>query len=121
MIGHMKRDDPIARRFLHYLLMRRGEVLVLVRDGKTGHVLTAPPNEHLWTVRAKIGLGRASKNEWTELLTVGQKYFDLVEKYRQWRLGFDDYYNVYIWDFVPGQKPFTMYTIVICVRLVARP
>lgn len=120
MIGHMKRDDPIMRRFLHYLLMRAGEVLVLVRDGKTGRVITAPDDEHLWTVRAKIGLGRASKNEWKELLSVGQKYFDLVEKYRQWRLGFDDYYDIYIWDFVPGQQPFNMYTSVISVRLAAR-
>lgn len=120
MIGHMKRGDPVTRRFLHYMSMRRGEVLLLVRDGKTGRVITAPDDQQLWTVRAKIGLGRASKNEWTELLTVGQKYFDLVEKYRQWRLGFDDYYDVYIWDFVPGQTPFHMYTVTINVRLSAR-
>ncbi|RMJ18641.1 hypothetical protein CDV36_001763 [Fusarium kuroshium] len=63
IVGHMKRNDPITRRFLQYLSMRTGELLVMVRDGKTGRVITAPPEEQLWTYRIKQGLGRASKNE----------------------------------------------------------
>uniref|UniRef100_A0A4E9ELV7 Uncharacterized protein n=1 Tax=Gibberella zeae TaxID=5518 RepID=A0A4E9ELV7_GIBZA len=49
LVGSMKRNDPVTRRFLQYLLIRAGEVLVMVRDGKTGRVITAPPKEHLWT------------------------------------------------------------------------
>ncbi|KAH6603838.1 mfs allantoate [Trichoderma cornu-damae] len=111
--GHMKRSDPITRRFLQYLTMRTGELLVLVRDGKTGRVITAPPEEHLWTYRRKHGIGRASKNEWNVVLEVGPEYFDMTDTLREWRFGFHDYYDVFIWDFVPDQSPMDMYNVVI--------
>lgn len=101
--GHMKRNDPVTHRFLQYLIMRTVEVLVLVRDGKTGRVITAPPEEHLWTYRRMSGIGRASRNEWFNLLEVGPQFFALTDKLREWRFGFEDYYDVYIWDFVPCQ------------------
>ncbi|KAL7793753.1 hypothetical protein V8C37DRAFT_76190 [Trichoderma ceciliae] len=78
--GHVKRSDPVARRFLQYLVMRTGELLVLVRDGKTSRVITALPEEHLWTYRRKQGIGRASKNEWHNVLEVGPDYFDLTSR-----------------------------------------
>ncbi|KAL7931850.1 hypothetical protein V8C35DRAFT_308732 [Trichoderma chlorosporum] len=113
IVGHMKRRDPVTRRFLQYLTMRTGELLLLVRDGKTGRVITAPPDEHLWTYRRKQGIGRASKNEWQNVLEVGIDYFDMTDKLREWRFGFDDYYDVFIWDFVPGETPLRMYNVVI--------
>lgn len=102
IVGHMKRNDPVTRLFLQYLLMRAGEVLVLVRDGKTGRVITAPPEEHLWTYRKKQGIGRASKNEFVNVLEVGPEYFDMLDSLRKWWFSFDDYYDIYIWDFAPG-------------------
>ncbi|KAF5565793.1 major facilitator superfamily transporter [Fusarium phyllophilum] len=57
LVGNMKRNDPVTRRFLQYLLMRRGELLV--------------------------------------------------------RFGFDDYYDVFIWDFVPGEPHMDLYNIVV--------
>ncbi|KAF7560550.1 hypothetical protein G7046_g3593 [Stylonectria norvegica] len=113
LAAHMKRNDPVTRRFLQYLVMRAGEVLVLVRDGKTGRVITAPPEEQLWTYRKKQGLGRASKSEWDNYLEVGPDYFALTDRLREWRLGFDDYYDVFMWDFVPDQPSINMYNIVI--------
>ncbi|KAM5360707.1 hypothetical protein ACJZ2D_013585 [Fusarium nematophilum] len=113
LVGHMKRNDPVTRRFLQYLVMRTGELLVLVRDGKTGRVITAPPEEQLWTYRKKRGLGRASKNEWVNVLEVGPMYFALTETLRKWRFGFQDYYDVFIWDFVPGQSSMITYNIVV--------
>jgi hypothetical protein len=115
LAGHMKRNDPVSRRFLQYLLMRTGEVLLLVRDGKTGRVITAPPDEHLWTFRKKQGVGRASKHEWCNVLEIGLEYFDRTEELREWRFGFSDYYDVFIWDFVPGRSPTTMYNVIITV------
>jgi hypothetical protein len=115
VVGHMKRNDPITRRFLQYLLMRTGELLILVRDGKTGRVITAPPKEHLWTYRKKQGLGRASKNEWVNILEMGPDFFQLVNKHRDWRLGFEDYYDIFIWDFVPGDDHMGLYNIIIQV------
>ncbi|RSL70419.1 hypothetical protein CEP53_001891 [Fusarium sp. AF-6] len=113
IVGHMKRNDPITRRFLQYLSMRTGELLVMVRDGKTGRVITAPPEEQLWTYRIKQGLGRASKNEWRNVLEVGPLYFDMTDMLREWRFGFDDYYDVFIWDFVPCQSSLDMYNVAI--------
>ncbi|KAF7546260.1 hypothetical protein G7Z17_g8560 [Cylindrodendrum hubeiense] len=110
---HMKRSDPVTRRFLQYLMIRTGELLVLVRDGKTGRVITAPPEEHLWTYRMKQGLGRASKSEWHNVLEVGPMFFDLTDTMREWRFGFDDYYDVFIWDFVPDQSHIPLYNLVI--------
>ncbi|KAL7944080.1 hypothetical protein V8C42DRAFT_96105 [Trichoderma barbatum] len=113
IVGHMKRRDPVTRRFLQYLSMRTGELLVLVRDGRTGRVITAPPEKHLWTHRRKQGIGRASKNEWQNILEVGPDYFDMTDSLREWRFGFDDYYDVFIWDLVPCESPLLLYNVVI--------
>lgn len=116
--GHMKRNHPVTRRFLQYLIMRTGELLVLVRDGKTGRVITAPPEEHLWTYRRKQGIGRASKNEWNNVLEIGPDYFDMTDSLREWRFSFHDYYDIFIWDFVPDQSPMDMYNVVITVSFM---
>lgn len=113
MCGHMKRNDPVTRRFIQYLVMHAGELLVLARDGKTGRVVTAPTEEHLWTYRKKQGLGRASKHEWENVLEVGPEYYDMTDSLRDWRFGFDDYYDVFIWDFVPGREHMQLYNLVI--------
>ncbi|WZH49461.1 Mfs allantoate protein [Fusarium acuminatum] len=113
LVGNMKRNDPVTRRFIQYLLMRTGELLVMVRDGKTGRVITAPDNDQLWTYRKKQGLGRASKNEWDTELYMGPEFMKLTDILREWRFGFSDYYDVYIWDFVPGQSFNDMYNIII--------
>ncbi|KAK4063857.1 hypothetical protein Trihar35433_8565 [Trichoderma harzianum] len=113
IVGHMKRRDPVTRRFLQYLTMRTGELLVLVRDGKTGRVITAPPEKHRWTYRRKQGIGRASKNEWQNVLEVGPDYFDMTDVLREWRFGFDDYYDVFIWNLVPNESPLLLYNVII--------
>ncbi|UZP45173.1 hypothetical protein NXS19_012985 [Fusarium pseudograminearum] len=113
LVGNMKRNDPVTRRFIQYLLMRAGEVLVMVRDGKTGRVITAPPKEHLWTFRRKAGLGRAVKNDWDNILEMGPDFMKLTDTLREWRFGFNDYYDVYIWDLVPGEDHSEMYNRVV--------
>ncbi|KAI1206620.1 uncharacterized protein F4807DRAFT_463565 [Annulohypoxylon truncatum] len=113
IVGHMRRNDSVTRRFLQYCTMRTGELLLLVRDGKTGKIITAPEEEHLWTMRRKEGLGRASKNEWDIMLEVGPEYFDMVDILRRWRLGFEDYYEVWLWDFVPCNDPITLYNVIV--------
>ncbi|KAI1347590.1 hypothetical protein F5Y01DRAFT_240286 [Xylaria sp. FL0043] len=114
MVGHMKRNDSVTRRFLQYCSMRTGEILLAVRDGVTGKVVTAPPTKDaLWTLRSKRGIGRAAKNEWDIELEVGPDYFDFVEDYRNWYLGFEDYYEVWIWHFVPGESGTMLYNVVV--------
>lgn len=79
VVGHMKRNDSFTRRFIQYCTMRAGEILILVRDGKTGKIVTAPEKDHMWTYREKNGLGRASKNNWDKILEVGHDYFMAVD------------------------------------------
>ncbi|OTA94692.1 hypothetical protein M434DRAFT_394488 [Hypoxylon sp. CO27-5] len=113
IVGHMRRNDSVTRRFLQYCTMRTGELLLLVRDGKTGKIITAPEQEHLWTIRHKEGLGRASKNEWEIVLEVGPGYFEMVDILRKWRLGFEDYYEVWLWDFVPCNDAIPLYNVIV--------
>ncbi|SPJ83940.1 uncharacterized protein FTOL_10456 [Fusarium torulosum] len=113
LVGNMKRNDPVTRRFIQYLLMRTGELLVMVRDGKTGRVITAPSDDQLWTYRKKQGLGRAAKNEWDTVLSMGPEFMKMTDILREWRFGFSDYYDVFIWDFVPGQSYSDMYNTII--------
>ncbi|KAI0438334.1 hypothetical protein F4803DRAFT_535307 [Xylaria telfairii] len=114
MVGHMKRDDSVTRRFLQYCSMRTGEVLLAVRDGRTGKIVTAPHSKDaLWTLRSKKGIGRAAKNEWHVELEIGPEYFAFVEQYRNWHLGFDDYYEVWIWQFVPGERGTLLYNFIV--------
>ncbi|KAF2875319.1 hypothetical protein BDV95DRAFT_604075 [Massariosphaeria phaeospora] len=64
--------------------METFEVRALVRDHKTGRVLFEPPKDDLWLVREKSGFGRATKNVF------------------EWHLSFEEYYDVYVWEAVPG-------------------
>lgn len=98
--------------------MRTGEILLLVRDGKTGKVITAPQQDQLWTMRRKEGLGRASKNDWEVVLEVGPLYFEMVDILRRWHLGFEDYYEVWLWDFVPCNDPIQLYNVLVTVRYI---
>ncbi|KAK9414658.1 hypothetical protein SUNI508_10941 [Seiridium unicorne] len=113
IVGHMKRNGPVTPRFLQYCLMRAGDMLVLVREGKTGKVLTCPNEEHLFTYRVKQGLGRASKNEYEDILNVGPEYFAVADRLRRWRFGFDDYYDVWLWDYAPGRERIDTYNLLI--------
>ena len=55
--AHIKRNDAISRRFVPYLSMQAGTVVLLVRDAKTGRVLVTPPDEHCWLVRERADFG----------------------------------------------------------------
>ncbi|KAK7984000.1 hypothetical protein PG989_011402 [Apiospora arundinis] len=121
IVGHMRRNDPVTRRFIQYCIMQAGELLIMVRDGKTGQVVTSPDRDQLWTWREKHGVGRADNSEWTNMLEVGPLYFLKVDMLRNFCLNFDDYYEVWIWDFVPGELPISLYhTVVEDLRKAAR-
>jgi len=104
--GHIKRNDAASRRLIQYLTMETAHLIVLVRDAKNGRTLVMPPKDELWLIREKVGLGRASKNEYDVLSQVGPKFFEQMDKHRRWHFGFDDYYDIYVWDPVPG-NPFS--------------
>lgn len=80
--GHIKRNDAASRRLIQYLSMMTFELVILVRDAKSGKILVKPPKEERWLVREKIGLGRASKNEYEELVKVDAKFFEIMDKQR---------------------------------------
>ncbi|KAL9004683.1 MAG: hypothetical protein Q9188_002498, partial [Gyalolechia gomerana] len=103
LCGNVKRNDPVTRRFLQYLVMQSSRVVVLIRDAKTSNILSSPPKDQRWLNREKAGLGRASKNEWIVRTEVGQAFFEKMESIRQWHFGFNEYYDVYVWDLEAGQ------------------
>ncbi|XPS80532.1 hypothetical protein M3J09_012484 [Ascochyta lentis] len=106
--GHIKRDDPVSRRFIQYLAMESWEMRALVRDAKTGRVLISPPEDELWLLREKSGWGRASRNEYEVQGEVGPVFFEAMDKSRKWHFGFEEFYDVYIWDSSPGRSFFVL-------------
>lgn len=106
--GHIKRDDPVSRRFIQYLAMETWELRALVRDAKTGRVLISPPEDELWLLREKSGWGRASRNEYEVVGEIGPTFFEAMDKSRKWHFGFEEFYDVYIWDSSPGRSFYTL-------------
>lgn len=88
--AHIKRNDPTSRRLVQYLSMQTARLALLVRDAKTGSILVKPPEDELWLVREKSGVGRAARNEWNVLKQVGTDFFDEMDKHRKWHFGFKE-------------------------------
>lgn len=40
---------------------------------------------------------------WENILEMGPEFVKLTDQLREWRFGFNDFYDVYIWDLKPGQ------------------
>lgn len=110
--AHLNRDDPVSRRFLQYISAETSRVITLIRDAKTGGILKTPPDERLWLARQKSGFGRASRTEWDVLMEVGPGFFEKMEDYRPWHFGFNDHYDVYIWDLKAGEYYWKLYNTV---------
>ncbi|KAK4167641.1 hypothetical protein QBC43DRAFT_311164 [Cladorrhinum sp. PSN259] len=119
LCAHMKRNDPVTRRFIQYALMRPGEYLILVRDGKTGRIIVAPDERHRWIARSRAGVGakaghpsREDDDGWNTEFEVDSYFFELAEEQRSWDFSFTAYYEIYIWDFVPGTSPQKLYQFI---------
>lgn len=74
--------------------------------------MLTPPKEELWLVREKAGIGRASKNEWTVTREVGFQLFEQLEAARKWTLGFNDHYDIIIWDIQAGEDFWNVHSVV---------
>lgn len=74
--GHIKRDDPVSRRFIQYLANETWELRALVRDRKTGRILIQPPKEEMWLLREKSGWGRANKSDFNIIGEIGPEFFE---------------------------------------------
>ena len=118
----IKRNDPVSRRFVQYLSMQNRHVCLMVRDAKTGKVLIQPPEEHTWLVRSAGGLG---DDDWVVQVRVGdEKLFKFFEGMRSesWQFGFNDYYDVTVWDLLGGEQYSVMYSAIqdVSFMIVAR-
>ncbi|KAB5546809.1 hypothetical protein GE09DRAFT_192340 [Coniochaeta sp. 2T2.1] len=125
--AHMKRNDPVSRRFIQYILMQRGEALILVRDGKTGKVIVGPEEDERWLVRAIPGLmaplpgyNTPTPPPWRTMSEVGSAFFTTAEASRKWHFNFDAYYEIYMWDFAPGEDGDSLYRLIMDALLKAR-
>ncbi|KAK2803520.1 hypothetical protein FQN50_006955 [Emmonsiellopsis sp. PD_5] len=102
--AQMCRSDPAARRFLQYVSMQTSRMMLVVRDAKTGKIIVKPPDGQAWLSREKMGHGRASRTPWKITKRVDEAFFTEMEERRAFRLGFDDFYDVYIWTTTAGQS-----------------
>jgi hypothetical protein len=116
--AHMKRSDPVTRRFIQYAVMASTSMNILVRDGKTGKVITEPSHNELWLVRQRSGFGRAARTPWKIIREVNEQVFEEMEQHRKWHFGFDDYYDLYIWDREAGAPFACLYENISRVSLV---
>ncbi|TVY87687.1 hypothetical protein LAWI1_G006032 [Lachnellula willkommii] len=110
--AHIKRDDQVSRRLVQYLAMQTHEILVLVRDAESGKLLITPPEDERWLYRQKSGLGRAVKNEWNVIRSIGPQFFEEMDRYREWHFSFNEYYDVYVWDVAAGECFAHLYNLV---------
>jgi len=106
--AYMKRNDAASRRFIQYILLNRGEAMILVRDGKTGRIVVAANDNERWWRRAIPGYmapnpGHSTSDQlpW-DREEIDKGFFATAQANRRWSLGFDAYYEVYIWDNAPG-------------------
>lgn len=107
--AHMKRNDPVTRRWIQYAVMESYKMAIMVRDGRTGNIIVQPPQEHKWLIRTKSGLGRASRSEWQIVKEIDDKFWDEIDRVREWSLGFKDYYDICVWDIEPGEHYSSLY------------
>ena len=114
LCGCIKRSDPIHRRFVQHFSVRANNECLLVRDAKTDRILVKPPEEHLWIVGDKAGIGRASRSELEVRKSVGDDLFEVLGgvKAKDWQSGCNWYYDVTVWDLVPGRTSSWVYTSV---------
>jgi hypothetical protein len=116
--AHIKRNDPVSRRFIQYLHMQSHRLLMLVRDAETGRILVKPPEEERWLIRVKSGIGRAAKGEWNIIKKVGPQFFEEMDNYRKWNFGFKEYYDIILWDLPIGESFPAIYNAVQEVSLL---
>ncbi|KAI9736221.1 MAG: hypothetical protein M1834_001107 [Cirrosporium novae-zelandiae] len=94
-------------RRMHAVIESRNFVCAYIkRNDLIGRIIVLPREEEFWLVCEKSGAGRAAKNEWNVRSKVGPEFFEQMEKFRRWHLGFNSHYDVYIWDKDPG-SPFS--------------
>ena len=113
--AHIKRNDPVSRRLVRYLAMQAQELVLLVRDSKTGPVLIKPPTEECWLIRGRAGypsyMAGEDLEEWHVVKSVDQNLFEEVsgKQTREWQFGFAEYYDTScgIWSQVSHMRECT--------------
>lgn len=100
--AHISRDDPGSWRFVNLLQSYTARVIVYVKDCLTGQVICAPPEHEKWLVRDKEGTGKLNKGKWVVRCSYDRAFKSKVEESRPWKLQFNDYLDIVVWDRLPG-------------------
>ena len=118
LAGSVKRNDQASRRFIKYLSMQTHRVLVLVRDATDGRILIQPPQEERWLLRRGFGKAGPLKNqEWLVEKQIGSDFFDELERFRKWTVGFCEHFDIIVWDREAGSSFGHLYSTVMEVSM----
>lgn len=94
--------EPGSWRFINLIQTYKSLVVVYVRDCLTGQVICAPPDEEKWLIRDKEGTGKLNKGKWVVRQSFDRAFRTKIEEIRPWKLQFNEYLDVVIWDRHPG-------------------
>lgn len=114
--ANMSRDDPRVKRFISLIQTHTAELIVYIRDCKTGQVIVEPPEEEKWIIRDKMGAGRLHRGKWTIRQPFDRAFKANLERDRLWK-SFRDCLDVVIWDRLPARPPEQLQYTLMKVRL----
>lgn len=103
--ANMSRNDPRVRRFITLTQTHIAELIVYVRDCKTGQVIVEPPEEEKWIIRDKMGAGRLHRSKWAIRQPFDRAFKANLEHDRLWKFSFRDCIDIIIWDRLPTRPP----------------
>lgn len=114
--ANMSRDDPRVKRFISLVQTHTAELIVYIRDCKTGEMIVEPPEEEKWIIRDKMGAGRLHRGKWTIRQPFDRTFKANLERDRLWK-SFRDCLDVVVWDRLPARPPEQLQYTLMKVRM----
>lgn len=114
--ANISRDDPGSWRFIKLLQSYTARVVVYVKDCLTGQVICAPPDSEKWMARYKEGNGKLNKGKWVVHQSFDRVFRATIEERRPWKLQFNGYLDIVVWDRHPGCEITSLHLFLTAVR-----
>lgn len=117
--ANISREDPGSWRFIKFLQSYTARVVVYAKDCLTGQVICAPPDSEKWIFRYKEGNGNLNKRKWVVHQSFDRVFRTQIEEHRPWKLQFNDYIDVVVWDLHSGREIQSLHLFLVAVRCLS--